>query len=103
MEELLNEFMSLKNQIASGDIPLEQAVLELSKLLDKLNSKTDKEVTISKALMSDYSLRNLVEKNKMTQERIKKLNKVILLQELGFSFTEHELSVLLGTHSTINN
>ncbi len=98
MKELLREFQELKRSIANDTVTLEQAIVKLSGLLEKLESKSDSPVRLSEALMSDYSIKNLIEKNKSGQERIRKLNKIIMLQQLGFNFSEEELSLILSSH-----
>ena len=96
MEELSRELKKLKAEIRSGNLSVEKAIVVLSDLINTFDWDQDEEdIKIYKGLFSKASIKKLINTNEESKERIKKFNVILLLQELGFRFTEEEISDIL--------
>ncbi len=96
MLELLKEFKELRKRLDNNDIPLERAIFQLAGLLEKLNGSSIGDYKVNENIISDFYVQKLVNENSLSEKRIIQLYKILVLQQLGFNFSEEEITLLLS-------
>ncbi len=89
------DLSNLKKELLSDQISLFDAVDQFINLLNDFQNEGDEILLFDS---SDFSKINkeLLATNNKTKERIKNLNRIIVLQELGIKFDNEEIDILLS-------
>ncbi len=91
---MYSDIKNLKSLLNNNQISLIDAIDKFAVLLDDFQNK-EEELLISNITLNAVN-RELLEKNKIVKDRIKNLNRILLLQELGIQFNEEEMYTLLS-------
>ena len=94
----LDGILKLKKSLVNNRISIDEAIEEFTKLLTfhQDSSKIDEEIFIIKKTISTESL-NLIKEINTLEKKIARLNRVIILQELGVKFMDEEMAKILGS------
>ncbi|TPN82805.1 hypothetical protein [Aquimarina algicola] len=93
-KNMYSDIKNLKSLLNNNQISLIDAIDKFAVLLDDFQNK-EEELLISNITLNAVN-RELLEKNKIVKDRIKNLNRILLLQELGIQFNEEEMYTLLS-------
>ncbi len=88
------ELRNLKQLLVEKEITLPIAIDKFFTLLELFQNGQEEEI-----LLFDKSSsinQELIQRRNIVKERIKKLNRIILLQELGIKFSSEEINTLLS-------
>lgn len=100
--DLLIEIIDLKKKLLKNDINIDNAIDKFFLLINHYQdeSNSDQEIIIFEKRLPKIE-KFFLEKNMKIQKKIKKLNKILILQELGIKFSQEELNELLYDTKTL--
>ena len=100
--ELLIEIIDLKKKLLKNEINIDNAIDKFFLLINHYQdeSSSDQEITLFEKRLPKIE-KFFLEKNIKIQKKIKKLNKILILQELGIKFSQEELNELLYDTKTL--
>lgn len=94
-KDLNSEIKDLKELLSKDQISLYDAIDQFVFLIDNFQKNQQEDIVLFNVEMSSIN-RELIEKNNKIKERIKSLNRIIVLQELGIKFEQEEINSLLS-------
>ncbi|WP_027392818.1 hypothetical protein [Aquimarina latercula] len=94
-KDLNSEIKDLKELLSKDQISLYDAIDQFIFLIENFQKNQHEDIVLFNVEMSSIN-RELIEKNNKIKERIKSLNRIIVLQELGIKFDQEEINSLLS-------
>ncbi len=96
-KKLTTQINKLIVKLKNKEVPLNKAIEEYCQLISKFHNTARYSInsTIEMEEISDFG-KILLEENILVEQRIQKLERILLLQELGVKFTKDELKGVLG-------
>ncbi|GGX30004.1 hypothetical protein [Aquimarina muelleri] len=94
--DLLAEIIDLKKKLLKNDISIDKAIDQFFLLASHYQNESisDQEIILFEKPLPKIE-KYFLEKNIKIKNKINKLNKILILQELGIQFSEKELNKLL--------
>ena len=90
------DIKQLKKLLKRDGIDILEAIDQFVTLLNEFEEDQEGTVQLDYALIASPVNRNLAEKNRRLKDKIKSLNRILVLQELGVTFKDEEITALLS-------